>query len=222
VQGSIVPAVGVEHGLHENRLGHERRGRTQCHVDRKLVLGVVVSRDRRIRYRVVYALLLRSRSCRCHRRIVECDVVKPTSVLFRREPGPQHTDGRFVANGGNGGWYIGSGIPTGSTYGGIGAGGGGGGFQGGWADPWESSGQAVPTDANPQATSSANQYLTGSTGSAAECGAGGGSSWLTDVATNIQTGSNASTNGTVTVLYDPPGSSQITSSSQVPVYQSTW
>jgi hypothetical protein len=42
------------------------------------------------------------------------------------------------------------------------------------------------------------------------------------VSTSVQTGSNASTNGIVTVLYDPPGSSQITSSSQVPVYQTTW
>jgi hypothetical protein len=80
----------------------------------------------------------------------------------------------------------------------------------------------VPTDANPNATSTSNQFLTGSSGSAAECGAGGGSSWLTGVATNVQTGGNSSTNGTVTVLYDPPGSSQISSSSQVPVYQSTW
>ena len=80
----------------------------------------------------------------------------------------------------------------------------------------------MPTDANPGATSSANQYLTGTSGSAAECGAGGGSSWLTGVAVSVQTGSNSSPNGTVTVLYDPPGSSQITSSSQVPVYQSTW
>ncbi len=135
-------------------------------------------------------------------------------------PAPNSATGGSVSNGGNGGWYLGSGILT--TYGGIGAGGGGGGFQGGWADPWEPSGQAVPTDANPNATSTSNQFLTGSSGSAAECGAGGGSSWLTGVATNVQTGGNSSTNGTVTVLYDPPGSSQISSSSQVPVYQNTW
>ena len=95
VQRSLVPPAGVEHGLHDNRVGHDRRRRSECYGDRNLVLGVVVSRDRRIRNCVFYELLLRSRSRGCHRRNVQCDVVQPTSVVFRREPCTQHSDRWF-------------------------------------------------------------------------------------------------------------------------------
>jgi hypothetical protein len=137
---------------------------------------------------------------------------------------PNSPSGGNPENGGNGGWYAGPGYPNAvsSTLGGIGAGGGGAGFEGGWADPWAATtfGQSVPTDANPAATSSSNAYLT--TGSAAECGAGGGSSWVTGIASSTVAGSNSQTNGTVQVFYDPPGQSEATATSQVPVYSTTW
>ncbi len=103
---------------------------------------------------------------------------------------PNSPTGGNPQNGGNGGWYAGPGYPTAvsTTLGGIGAGGGGAGFEGGWADPWAATtfGQSVPTDANPGATSASNAYET--TGSATECGGGGGSSWVTGVAIDTVAG----------------------------------
>ncbi len=137
---------------------------------------------------------------------------------------PDSPSGGNPQNGGNGGWYAGPGYPNSvsTTLGGIGAGGGGAGFEGGWADAWAAttSGPSVPTDANPGATSGSNAYLT--TGSAAECGAGGGSSWVAGIVSNTVAGSNSQTNGTIQVFFDPPGQSQPTATSQVPVYSTTW
>ena len=118
-----------------------------------------------------------------------------------------------VGNGGNGGYYSGSGYSAnGVSLGGIGAGGGGGGLQGGWADPWNTASQSVPTEANPT-----GGYLSGS-GSAGECGAGGGSSWLAPLATNASVGNNNGGSGTITLLQLPTGTSSVSGTSGEPIF----
>jgi len=124
-------------------------------------------------------------------------------------PDPTTSTGGYVGNGGNGG-FAATGYPNTP-----GAGGGGGGFVGGWADPWNFSGQSVPTDANPASTGG---YLSGA-GTAAGCGAGGGSSW--SLVGTTTSGSNTTGGGSITVLYDPAAASQQTTVNQVPIYSST-
>ena len=148
------------------------------------------------------------------------NVTAPVSSNKGYNPGPTTvsqpptTADAAQGNGGNGGWYAGSGVVAGGTYGGIGAGGGGGGLQGGWADPWYASGASVPTDANPS-----GGYLTGP-GSAASCGGGAGSSWVASFATSLSTGSNNGGPGTVSVLQIPSGSSSVTGVQTVPIFGS--
>ena len=132
---------------------------------------------------------------------------------------PPASSDASTSNGGNGGYYEGSGITAGATSGGIGAGGGGGGLQGGWADPWNSSAESVPTDANPSATSPTNEYLTGP-GSAGECGAGAGSSWVPTFASSVSTGNNNGGPGSISLLEIPAGTNTLTGSRGIPIFTS--